>query len=242
MIQACLNGARPAGTPRLPVTPAGLARDAIAVRAAGAECLHVHPRDADGAESLLGADIARSLAAIREAVPDMPVGISTGDWIAPRGQDRLLTMAAWPEESGALPDYVSVNLSEPDAPQVMALMQEIGVGIELGLASTADVQRLFSLPDPAQGVVRALIEIDATPGPERRAEAELMRRVLLRELPGLPILLHGFEATAWDFVGMARRLGCDTRIGMEDVLCLPDGSEGGNAAMVRAARHLMNGL
>ena len=53
IIQACLNGARPAGYhPALPLTPDAIAHDAAACVAAGAAELHIHPRGADGRESL----------------------------------------------------------------------------------------------------------------------------------------------------------------------------------------------
>lgn len=236
-VQACLNGARPADTPFLPLTPAAMARDAAAALAAGADCLHVHPRDAQARESLLPEDVAMVLDAIRAAVPGMPVGISTGDWIVPR-RGRLNDMAGWTTR----PDFVSVNLSEPDAPQVLDLMRDLGVGIELGLASTADLARLLSLPgDPAAGVVRAMIEMDEGDFPAAQATAEEMRATLAAAMPQVPVLLHGFGPTAWDFVRLARVWGCQTRIGLEDVLALPDAAPAGNAALVAAAVRLMEG-
>lgn len=236
-LQACLNGARPARTPGLPLTPAAMAADAVAVRGAGAACLHVHPRDGTAAESLLDAHVAPVLRAIRGAVPGMPVGVSTGDWIAP-GSARLPAMAAWSER----PDYVSVNLAESDAPEVLALMREMGIGIELGLASMADVARLLALPgDPAAGAVRAMIEMDAGDWLQARAEAGRMREALTAALPEVPILLHGFDGTAWEFVALARDWGVETRIGLEDVVSLPDGRAAGNAALVAEAVGILAG-
>lgn len=228
-LQACLNGARPAGTAGLPVTPAAMAADAMAVRRAGAECLHVHPRDGAARETLAPDDVAAVLTVIRAAVPGMPVGISTGDWIAPR-TGRLADMAGWTVR----PDYVSINLSEPDAPEVMRLMRGMGVGIELGLASLVDVARLLTLADPARGAVRAMIEMQGDFA-AAQAEAGAMRAALSRALPGVPLLVHGFDANAWDFIRVARDWGVATRIGMEDVLYLPGGDAAGNAALVAAA-------
>lgn len=49
-------------------------------------------------------------------------------------------------------------------------------------------------------------------------------------------------AAAWLALRVAGRLGLSTRIGLEDVLVLPDGSTAsGNAALVRAARDLLAG-
>lgn len=227
-LQACLNGARPASTPHLPLTPAAMASDARACRAAGADSLHVHPRDVQGAETLAGAEVAAVLEAIRAAVPGLPVGISTGDWIAPRA-GRLADMAGWTVR----PDYVSVNLAEPDAPEVMTLMRRMGIGIELGLASLADVERLLAMGDPAAGALRAMIEMDGGGMPAARAEAERMRDALAPL--GLPILLHGFDATAWPFIDMAAGWGCQTRIGLEDVVTMPDGRPATNPELVAEA-------
>ncbi len=145
-LQACLNGARtPRDHPGVPMTPQALARDAAACRRAGAESLHVHPRDAAGRETLAAADVARALEAIRAAVPDMPVGISTGAWIAPGGSARLAPMRAWT----VLPDFVSVNVHEPEAEAIVALMQARGIAIEAGLWTRGRGRALRPLADAA---------------------------------------------------------------------------------------------
>ena len=51
-----------------------------------------------------------------------------------------------------------------------------------------------------------------------------------------PILLHGFGATVWPFVTLARQRRWSTRVGFEDGKHLPDGTPAdGNAALVAAA-------
>ena len=70
LIQACLNGSRrPGEHPALPLTPQELARDAQRVVAAGSRVLHIHPRNAQGEQSLDGRDIAAALLAIRAMRP-----------------------------------------------------------------------------------------------------------------------------------------------------------------------------
>ena len=70
MLQACLNGDRDKSfQAATPVTPREVAADARAVVAAGAEQLHIHPRDAEGRESLHPDDTAAALDAIRASVP-----------------------------------------------------------------------------------------------------------------------------------------------------------------------------
>jgi uncharacterized protein (DUF849 family) len=236
-IQAALNGARPADTPHLPISPEAMAKDAIACRAAGADCLHLHPRDAQACESLFPEDVARVINAIRPAVPGMAIGISTGDWITPR-LGRLRDMESW----SVLPDFVSVNLAEPDAGDVLALMRRRGIGIELGLSSVADLERLIAMPgDPMRGAVRVMIEMNTGSFATARHEAGLLHRMLAQVMPGVPQLLHGFEQSAWEFVALARDWGCQTRIGLEDVLALPGGVPADNAQIVARARAILDG-
>jgi uncharacterized protein (DUF849 family) len=54
---------------------------------------------------------------------------------------------------------------------------------------------------------------------------------------GVPLLLHGFLATAWPMLDAAARRGYDTRIGLEDTIHLPDGAlASGNAELVATGK------
>lgn len=141
-------------------------------------------------------------------------------------------MRAWTE----LPDYVSVNLCEEDAPEVMRLMQQMGIGIEAGLWSKADAIRFVEENLPP--VLRVLIEMPDVAPEDAAAEAE----TILRMLPnGLPMLLHGMGRSTWGMVNMAFARGLDTRIGFEDTVQMPDGTQApDNAALVWAVRELGN--
>ena len=237
MLQACLNGGRTrAEVPGVPLTPRELARDAVDARKAGAEELHVHPRNLAQSETLAPAEVGAALKAIRDAVPGMPVSIGTGAWIAPGGAKRHDLMRAWDEK----PDYVSVNLNEPDAPQVMSLMHEMGIGVEAGVWSVADAKRLCR-EVPKSSVLRVLIEMPDTQGPIARTEAARCIEMLRSRGMTAPILLHGQDQSAWPCVIEAARLGYDTRIGFEDVLDLPGGTPApSNAALIACARDLID--
>src|SRR5215470_19628896 len=118
MLQACLNGGRKRDYhPTLPLSADELAADARAVIVAGAEQIHLHVRGADGKESLQPDDVARTLAAVRSAVPGVPLGLSTGWWIPPRGRARQEHFLMWQ----VIPDYVSINLIEEDSTEVIDL-------------------------------------------------------------------------------------------------------------------------
>ncbi|PWV98743.1 uncharacterized protein (DUF849 family) [Hoeflea marina] len=230
IVQACLNGARPIDFhPRLPLTPAAMATDAVASVAAGAAELHIHPRDADLRENLSAVDA--TIAAVRAACPGTLVGVSTGAWIETDILRTRALISGW----SVLPDYASVNLSEDDAPEVMGILTSIGVGIEAGLASVADAERFVALPDHAR-VLRILIEIGEQERETAFGVAEGIAAVLSRSGVSRSILAHGFDATVWDFVRLARERNWSTRVGLEDGRVLPDGSlAGDNAALVAAA-------
>lgn len=236
-LQACLNGARtPRDHPGVPLTPQALARDAAACRRAGAESFHLHPRDASGRETLAAADVAAALEAVRAAVPGIPVGISTGAWIAPGGNARLAPMRGWT----VLPDFVSVNVHEPEAEAIVALMQARGVGVEAGLASATAAARFVTTRMPRYSL-RVLIEMSHADPEAAAFEARAILDLLAKTGVRLPILLHGEGGSVWPMVEMAARHGFATRVGFEDGHELPGGAlAASNAALVAAAARILS--
>lgn len=236
MLQACLNGARRAADgPGVPLTPEALAGDAASAVAAGAACLHVHPRDASGAETLAPEPVGAALSAIRAAAPGVAVGVGTGAWIAPGGLERHAGMRAW----RVLPDYASVNLREADAPEVITLMRAAGVPVEAGLWGAADAERFLAEIAP-DACLRVLVEMQDVPGKDALAEADRVLALLAEAGSTLPVLLHGKGRSTWPCLARAAALGLDTRIGLEDTLEMPDGAPApGNAALIEAARRII---
>jgi uncharacterized protein (DUF849 family) len=232
MLQACLNGDRDKGFhAATPLTPRELAAAARAVVEAGANELHIHPRDAAGQESLHPDDTARALDAVRAAMPGIPVGVSTAWGIAPGGRARQARIRAWQ----VLPDYVSINLSEDDAAEVIDLVIGKGIGVEAGLWSPRDAEKFVADPN-ARNCLRVLIEINQGGFSAGVEAARQIMAILDRAEIRLPRLLHGFEDTMWPFYREALRLKLDARIGFEDGKFLPSGTEAdGNADLIRAA-------
>jgi uncharacterized protein (DUF849 family) len=232
MLQACLNGARGRDfNHAVPITPQELARDAAACRAAGANEFHIHPRNAKGAESFAAEDIVAALRAVRASVPGAPIGISTREGIMAEPVARQRAFQSW----DVLPDYVSVNLSEADAPEVIRLMLKRGIGIEAGLATVADAERYVALPEAA-ACLRILIEIEEQKSADAIRAAHELIAVLDRAGSRLPRQLHGYDGCKWALHAEALRLGLDQRIGFEDGGFLPDGRiAGSNAELIAAA-------
>ncbi|WP_119269439.1 3-keto-5-aminohexanoate cleavage protein [Taklimakanibacter deserti] len=236
MLQACLNGARTRQDhPKVPLSPEELAQDAAEVIAAGAAELHVHPHGPDGAETLDPGLTAAALTAIRAKVPGIPVGLTTTEGVrsdASRGFDQL---KAW----RVLPDYVSVNLSEADAPEIIELMLAKGIGVEAGLATVADARRWVKLPT-MKDCLRVLVEIDFEKDVADALDlADEIIAVLRQHDVALPLLLHGFDQTVWPLYRKSRSLKIDARLGFEDGIHLPDGRVAAdNRDIIAAARAL----
>jgi uncharacterized protein (DUF849 family) len=237
-IKACLNGERRRDEhPAVPVTPAELAESAAGAVAAGAQAVHLHPRRADGAESLLAADIGAAVAAVRLACPGVPVGVSTS--LSITGGDpatRRAAVAGWAElPAAARPDFASVNMSEPGLTALVAELRSAGIAAEAGVWSAADASALAELGESIR-CLRILVEVIGVPVADPVSVADEILRRLDEAGPAAPRLLHGEQASCWPLVARAGELGLATRIGLEDTLTGPDGRLAGrNADLVRQA-------
>ena len=78
MLQVCVNGARDiAEHPSLSTDPARVAAECAEAVSAGADAVHVHPKDAHGQDSLQNPDVGRWVRAVRAQCPGIPVGVTT---------------------------------------------------------------------------------------------------------------------------------------------------------------------
>jgi uncharacterized protein (DUF849 family) len=235
LLKCCLNGARlRAEHPALPVSAAELSRDAARVVAAGADALHVHAKDERGRDTLDAGVVAAVLTAIREQVPGVPVGLTTGAWIDPDPAGRVAAIRAWT----VLPDFASVNWHEPGAEDVATDLLDRGVAVEAGVWHLEGLAAWSGSPLRNE-CIRVLIELgeglDAT---ATVAEADrILAHLPAQDRGRAPVLLHGQGSSAWPALGYAVTLSLQSRIGLEDVLTLPDGTPApDNAALVAAAR------
>jgi uncharacterized protein (DUF849 family) len=244
-IKACLNGRRAASAhPAVPVTPGQLAEAASGAVAAGAEAIHLHPRGADGLESLWPADVGAAVAAVRAACPGVPVGVTSGLWAAAdaaggpaaAARSRQQQVAAWAElDPAERPDFASLNLSEEGWQQLAATLAGAGIGVEAGVWSVADADRIAGYQPPG-GWLRIMVEVSGVGADDAVGYADQVLARLATTAPGARPLLHGEDVSCWPLIGHAVRLGLPTRIGLEDVMVGPEGQPvGGNADLVRLA-------
>lgn len=230
-LQVCLNGARhPDEHPGVPRTPQECARVAAEAVAAGADDVHVHPRTADGRDSLVADDVAAWVEAVSSAV-DVPVGVTTGAWAWTGGLARTEAIRSW----HLLPAHASVNWHEDDAGAVADALTDRGVAVNAGLWTAAAARAWLASPQRDR-TDRVLLELADAPGQEAAAQ-ELVELVSAADVP---LLLHGEERSAWPMLRWAGERGLATRIGLEDVLVGPAGEPvEDNAELVRHARALL---
>jgi uncharacterized protein (DUF849 family) len=221
LIEVSLNGGRTrAEHPNVPCSPHEMAAAAKESAAAGAGAVHFHVRAADGRESVDADDVARAVSAVRAAIPGIPFGVSTGLWMVRDARERHNKVAAWK----TLPDFASVNFNEEGGIALAELLLSEGVGVEAGMGSVLATEKFLESKLAAR--CRWLL---VEPEQQEMDEALEVVRKIERLLRGagiaLPIILHGLNRTAWDFIEVAAQRGYGTRIGFEDVLTLPDGSQ-----------------
>jgi uncharacterized protein (DUF849 family) len=239
LIKACLNG----GTtreqhPAVPRTPDELAAAAKEAVSAGARVIHVHPRDSSGAETLEAEPVFAAVRAIRAAVPDIPVGVTTGLWAV--GGDpmrRIALVGGWAGTDR--PDFASVNLSEPGPDALAARLAGMGIEVEAGVWTPEDAEMLGTSAFGPKAL-RVLIEPRDDSPDAAVATAAAVEEVLDRHGLEAPRVHHGYGMATWAVIQAALKLGRDIRVGLEDTTVLPDGSTAaGNADLVTAAAHLV---
>src|SRR5271168_2650551 len=236
LIEVALNGGRTrAEHPLVPCSPEEMAAAAKEAVAAGAGAAHFHVRGADGRESLDADDVARAVLAVRAAIPGVPFGVSTGLWMVRDARERHDKVAAWK----TFPDFASVNFNEEGGIALAELLLAKGIGVEAGMGSVLATEKYLEsklapkcrwvLLEPEHQEMDAALVVVA------KIE-EMLRSAGI----ALPIILHGVGSTAWELIDVAAQRGYDTRIGLEDVLTLPDGSQakGNGALVVEAAKRV----
>jgi uncharacterized protein (DUF849 family) len=236
IIKAALNGGRTRSEhPAIPITPQELAASAKESVAAGAGAIHFHVRGVDGRESLEPEDISRALAAIRSAASGTPTGVSTGAWILRDTKLRYETISRWK----VLPDFASVNFNEDGAVPLAELLLSLGVPIEAGLSDVKGTQ-VFVKSGLAPRCLRILVEALGQEEPAALKTVEDIVQMLDRADLRTPRVLHGSDQLAWRLIDEAAARKYDTRVGLEDILTLPDGNPApGNGALVAEAARRM---
>lgn len=99
ILTAAITGAETtrADQPNLPITPKEQAAEAKACFNAGARVVHLHVREDDGSPTQRLERFKDSISAIRDAVPDMIIQISTGGAVGEPFEKRIAPLALKPD-------------------------------------------------------------------------------------------------------------------------------------------------
>ena len=229
IVQVALNG--DSTHPAMPRTPEETATDAAACVAAGANLLHLHAFDDDGAETLAPGPVGRAIRAVRESCPGIPISMTTFARIDPDPARRLASVGAW----AVLPDLIPANQDEDGIVELADLLAGRGVGVEACVFTVADVHTLVRRGG-LHRFRRVVVEpVDEDPE-QACAHAAAMEAALTAAGVTLEQVQHGVDAASWPVLRRAVERGHGIRTGIEDVHTLPDGTPApGNADLVRAA-------
>ncbi|MEU9037121.1 3-keto-5-aminohexanoate cleavage protein [Streptomyces sp. NPDC048352] len=233
MLQVALNGSRGAADgAAVPLSPGDLVRSALDAVAAGACEVLVHPRTPCGRESLSPRVVGPLLEELRGAGVRVPLTVPAGVGAEPDPAGRLERVRSWT----VLPDRATVPFAEPGARELGQALLARGVAVDAvvplgGGAGPEPLARFLEWAAP--GRVRLVAEL---------AEADPALVAGLRWLPPVPVVLYGREGAAWPVLRLAARCGAGARIGVAQVLHLPDGRPArSNAELVSAALGLRGG-
>lgn len=238
-IMVAPNGARRSkfDHPALPLTPDELQHTARACRAAGADALHLHVRDASGRHSLDAGLYREALAALRD-VDGLELQITTeaAGRYAPKAQLACLEALT---PSWASISVREVNRSPELAAKLYALCAAQNTRVQHIVYDTDDLAllrdwRSMGVVKPEQDEVICVLGAYAPARPGHRKELA----ALLPKLAGLRFSLCAFGPQEQECLIAAARSGAEyLRVGFENNLHAPDGSEWpDNAAAVAALR------
>ncbi len=247
MIMAAPNGARRthADHHALPMTPEASAAEAQSLVEAGVSILHLHVRDASGGHTLDPARYREAISAIESAVGDDLVIQITTEAV---GQYQPQEQMACVRE--LQPAAVSIALRElcPDEDSVptfqafYAEMLDSGIWPQIILYSPEDVRRFTALRE--WGVFGddapfLMLVVGAYQPPRNGSVDELDQ--LLAHVPDdatWAVCCFGADEQAVALAAVER--GGHVRLGFENNLTLPDGSEApDNPALIRSFRSAM---
>ncbi|MFF1557665.1 3-keto-5-aminohexanoate cleavage protein [Streptomyces sp. NPDC058279] len=240
-IQVALNGARGGGDgTAVPMSPRALAESALGAVAAGAREVLVHPRTPCGRESLSPRVVGPVLEALRGAGVRVPLGVPVSVVTESDPMGRLERVRSWT----VLPERAVVRWGEPGARELASALPARGVAVDAVVrlggpeasggagreAARAGAETWAGAAAWAAGQAGRVRLVGEAAGADPALEAAL------RWPPAVPWTLFGRDAAAWPVLRRAARYGAGARIGVGDVLLLPDGRPArSNAELVAAA-------
>ena len=159
----------------------------------------MHPKTADGVDSLQPEVVAAAVGAVRHAAPGLPLGVTTGFWALSDPDERLRTVEAWT----VLPDFASVNWHEPGSEPLAHLLLRMGLGVEVGIFH-AEAAASWAKSEIAAHCMRVMVELG--PDGDIATADDVLGEVLAAGSPA-PVLLHGLDESCWPLLEHAASAG-----------------------------------
>jgi uncharacterized protein (DUF849 family) len=263
VIEVALNGGRsPREHPAVPLTPHDVFTDAARCFDAGATVAHIHARAVSGEATFDANWYAEATLGIRAAAPGMLVSITS---LRPDGVDVSVMLDLLRElgDRNASPDLMSINLGHSvlwdrelhttihypnnyeDVLQLLEVCVAVGVKPELGLMDLGYISNMELLHRDGQipSDPWFLVELDS-PGyglgmqvaPATTRNYDVLSETLTELLPEARWAAHGHGPATYPILERALETGAHVRVGLEDTIVLPDGTQGsGNLDQVRWA-------
>jgi uncharacterized protein (DUF849 family) len=253
--------------PAVPVTPAEIAREALAAHAAGAAIVHIHVRDPKtGLPSMELGLYEEVVGLIREAATDVLINLTTGPGARyrPDGNNPMMasadsTMASSEKRVEHIlklkPDVCSLDVATMNFPQYafvnlppqleeMALMiQDAGVKPELEVFDLGHAWLARNMVE--RGIIKGTPLFQLCMGVPWAAPGTPENMIAMRNTLPQGALWAGFGISANEFpmVAQAAILGGHVRVGLEDNLYISKGQLAtGNAQLVKRAVQIVEAL
>ena len=138
-----------------------------------------------------------------------PVGLSTA-------------AAGWSWSPPGTPAGLRVGQHEPGSAELARALPELGIAAEAGLWTALSAHRLAD-EYLARLCLRVLVEPQEAAPAAALVTIAAVDAVLDEAAIDLQRVYHGRDATAWPVIDAMLARGRDVRVGLEDVLTLPDG-------------------
>lgn len=223
--------------PHVPITPDEIAADVRRCTDAGAVLFHVHARDARHQPTLEPSAYKKNVREIKEIVPEVIIQLSTGaragkDWETRVNPIRLLPeMVSFTTGSNNLPGIVYEN--PPQFIEYLArVFQETDVKPEIEVFETGMINNAIYLKK--KGLIRPPLHFDFVLGAPGAMPGTVKNLQFLSESipPGSTWTVAGIGKAEIFLSTAAIVMGGHVRVGLEDNLSMPDGSQASNPLLV----------
>lgn len=253
--------------PAVPITPAQIAREALAAHAAGAAIVHIHVRDPKtGLPSMEIGLYEEVVGLIREAGTNVLINLTTGPGARYRPNDNNPMMASADSTMASSekrvehilklkPDLCSLDVATMNFPQYafvnlprqleeMALMiQDAGVKPELEVFDLGHAWLARNMVE--RGIIKGTPLFQLCMGVPWAAPGTPENMIAMRNTlpPGALWAGFGISANEFPMVAQAAILGGHVRVGLEDNLYISKGQLAtGNAQLVERAVQIVEAL